>query len=115
MAMAQHYGHPSHGLDVTRDLDIALWFATNRFGQRDRYAEDNPLMLESWPVEPSAWPVIFAIQGDSESVAGSLQQCYDLEEFGIPAARPLRQRASFFLGGHSDHQNRLAENLSCAF
>jgi hypothetical protein len=29
--------------------------------------------------------------------------------------RPQRQAASFYLGGHSDHQNRLGESLVCAF
>ena len=31
------------------------------------------------------------------------------------AQRPTRQHARFFLGGHSDHQNRLAETVVCAF
>ena len=30
IALAQHYGIPSHGLDVTTSADVALWFATNR-------------------------------------------------------------------------------------
>jgi hypothetical protein len=45
----------------------------------------------------------------------SLQGCRELDAFGLNALRPLRQKASFFLGGHGDHQNRLGEAVVCAF
>jgi hypothetical protein len=45
----------------------------------------------------------------------SLQKCREIEELGLKAERPERQKASFFHGGHSDHQNRLAETVVCMF
>src|SRR5262249_54444500 len=31
MAIAQHYGIPTFGLDLTRSPEVAIWFATNVF------------------------------------------------------------------------------------
>ena len=61
------------------------------------------------------WPVIVACQQVTRSTDMSLQSCRELGAFGLGALRPLRQKASFFLGGHSDHQNRLGEAVVCAF
>jgi hypothetical protein len=111
MALAQHYGLPSHGLDVTSDLDVAMWFATNRYiseGQLSRYEP-----FGSWTDDSANWPVIFVCQQITNSLIGSLQDCHELDMYGVPALRPQRQRASFFLGGFGDHQNRLAEALVC--
>ncbi|MNF74486.1 FRG domain protein [compost metagenome] len=72
MALAQHYGLPSNGLDVTSSDDVAVWFATNT------YEVDNSTGLAKYSkMKPSDWP-----------------------------ADP---------GGHTDHQNRLAETVVCAF
>lgn len=115
MALAQHYGLPSHGLDVTDDLDVAIWFATNRFGMRDGISVYERMRGGEWGNSPSEWPVIFACQQITHSLNMSTQTCEELGKFGLPALRPQRQKASFFLGGHSDHQNRLAEAVVCAF
>ncbi|BDV33636.1 FRG domain-containing protein [Methylocystis iwaonis] len=114
MALAQHYGLPSHGLDVTTDIDIALWFATNKWsgGPPATYTAMAP---GDWEREPQKWPVIFACQQITHSTGMSLQGCRELNAFGLGALRPLRQKASFFLGGHGDHQNRLGEAVVCAF
>lgn len=116
MALAQHYGMPSHGLDVTLDLDVATWFATNRFvsgeAGRSRYAR---LEAQGWPADPLRWPVIFACQMVTHSTRQSLHDCHELADFGFGARRPAAQQAKFFLGGHSDHQNRLAECVVCVF
>ena len=45
----------------------------------------------------------------------SLHECEDLAASGFDARRPVAQDALFFQGGHSDHQNRLAEALVCVF
>ncbi len=114
MALAQHYGLPSHGLDVTRDIDIALWFATNKWSAGP-LATYTPMAFGDWGTDPDKWPVIFACQQVTHSTEMSLQDCRELDDFGFGALRPLRQKASFFLGGQSDHQNRLGEAVVCAF
>lgn len=114
MALAQHYGLPSHGLDVTSDIDIALWFATNKWSPGPP-ATYTPMGPGDWGPDPNKWPVVFACQQVTHSTGMSLQGCSELEAFGLGAQRPLRQKASFFLGGHGDHQNRLGEAVVCAF
>ncbi|WP_242098703.1 FRG domain-containing protein [Sphingomonas sp. CROZ-RG-20F-R02-07] len=115
MALAQHYGLPSHGLDVTDDVDVALWFATNRFQTIDGISSYTTMRSCDWDDHSAEWPVIFASQQVTHSLNMSTQTCEELDKFGLPAMRPRRQKASFFLGGHSDHQNRLAETVVCAF
>jgi hypothetical protein len=114
MALAQHYGIPTHGLDVTTDLDVALWFALNRYVRgTDDLISYVPLEHHDWGSDRERWPVLLLFQNVTQSVAGSLHQCDELEAFGLVAARPRAQSARFFLGGHSDHRNRLAETLVC--
>ena len=114
MALAQHYGLPSHGLDVTEDLDVATWFATQTYRTGvDGLADYTPLRAEDWPSNPAEWPVVAMLQPVTWSLSGSLQGCQELDTFGLVTLRPQRQKARFFLGGHADHQNRLAEALVC--
>ncbi|NEJ01297.1 FRG domain-containing protein [Rhizobium ruizarguesonis] len=115
MALAQHYGIPTHGLDVTSSLDIATWFATNIWKNDGEWAIYEKKAESTWGEKPENWPVIFACQQITHSLGMSLQSCKELTEFGITALRPERQAASFFHGGHGDHQNRLAETVVCAF
>lgn len=117
MALAQHYGIPTHGLDITNSLDVALWFATNIFEMdKDSGISHYKKMEKSdWPAEKSEWPVIIVCQTVTHSISGSIHDCQELEEFGFKAKRPIVQHASFFQGGHSDHQNRLAESVICVF
>lgn len=117
MALAQHYGLPSHGLDVTTSEDVAVWFATNRYYKESAtgITSYNKMSASDWPDDPSEWPVVFVCQTVTNSIEPSLQDCEELEEFGIVARRPERQHAKFFHGGHSDHQNRLAEAVVCVF
>lgn len=117
MALAQHYGIPTHGLDVTLNPEVAIWFATNVFSRDEssglfRY---DPLRPESWASSPEDMPVVFACQAVTNTVSPSLFDCEELADFGFIATRPTAQSARFFHGGHSDHQNRLAETIVCAF
>ncbi|UWQ38205.1 FRG domain-containing protein [Leisingera aquaemixtae] len=114
MALAQHYGLPSHGLDVTEDLEVAVWFATNAYRtESDGLADYTALSPKDWPSDPKDWPVVAMLQPATQSLTGSLQNCHELDAFGMSALRPQRQKARFFLGGHADHQNRLAEAVVC--
>jgi hypothetical protein len=115
MALGQHYGIPTHGLDVTTSLDVATWFATNKWSNDGQWASYEKKPVSEWSDKPEDWPVIFACQQVTHSLGMSLRSCEELTEFGITAFRPERQSARFFLGGHSDHQNRLAEAVICAF
>ena len=115
MALAQHYGLPSHGLDVTTSTDIAIWFATNVWSKAGNWATYRRKTEAEWGDDPVRWPVVFACQQVTHSLGMSLQKCRELSGFGLSAVRPDRQEASFFHGGHSDHQNRLAETVVCVF
>ena len=115
LALAQHYGLPSHGLDITTSPEVAVWFATNLFekDQGSGKASYRHLPPEEWPVNPDDWPVVVVCQAVTHSIEPSLHDCHELDSFGFTAARPVAQRARFFQGGHSDHQNRLAEAVVC--
>lgn len=117
MALAQHYGLPSNGLDVTSSDDVAVWFATNTYevDNSTGLAKYSKMKPSDWPTDPELWPVIFICQTVTNSTQGSLHQCHELDDFGFEAKRPSLQQAKFFLGGHTDHQNRLAETVVCAF
>lgn len=114
MALAQHYGVPTHGLDVTTEIDVALWFSLNRFERgTDGRARYHQRRKTEWGTDRKNWPVLLVCQQVTHSVGASLHECHELEAFGLTAARPRAQAARFFLGGHSDHRNRLAETLVC--
>ena len=116
IALAQHYGIPSHGLDVTTSADVALWFATNRYSRNDpKIAAYTTLRTEDWPADQEKWPVVIACQMVTQSIGQSLHDCQELAAFGFDERRPRAQHARFFQGGHSDHQNRLAEAVVCSF
>jgi hypothetical protein len=117
VALAQHYGLPSHGLDITTNDDVALWFATNIYSSDDGagISTYRTMTAGDWPKAPEEWPVIIVCQAVTNSIQSSLHDCEELEEFGFKAQRPNAQHARFFKGGHSDHQNRLAETVVCVF
>lgn len=115
MALAQHYGLPTHGLDVTTNLDVAIWFATNKFKKDKNICSYEKISKEKWSDKEEKWPMIFVFQNVLNSTSSSLQDCKELDKLGIKALRPERQNAKFFHGAHTDHQNRLAESLVCAF
>jgi hypothetical protein len=113
MALAQHYGLPSHGLDITTNPEVAVWFATNLLEIGDGHAGYTAMSADDWPKHVDDWPVVFVHQAVTHSLRGSLHDCHELDAFGFGALRPERQSARFFLGGHSDHQNRIAESVVC--
>jgi hypothetical protein len=114
MALAQHYGFPTNGLDVTTNIQVAAWFATNKYSDQNGISTYTKLSKNDWIKDKAKWPIIYVFQTILNSSYGSLQNCNEVNELGLIALRPERQNAKFFLGGHSDHQNRLAESVVCA-
>ena len=114
MGLAQHYGIPTLGIDITHDPLIALWFATNRCIKLDngRWTY-RPLALNDWDIPEAEWPVIYAILPVTHSLNWAIRDVNVLEPLGVEALRPLRQKGAFFMGATTLHQNRLAEALVC--
>lgn len=115
MALSQHYGLPTNGLDVTSDLDVAIWFATNKFETKGSISKYVALDECTWATDKNNLPIVFVCQSVLNTTSLSLVDCQMLDKLGIHALRPERQSAKFFLGAHSEHQNRLAETIVCAF
>ena len=100
MAMGQHYGIPTYGLDVSESLDTAWWFATHRFKEEGGKACYVPHRWNSLPLQK--WPVIYVFwTGTSIGISG----------LDLPATRPGRQRALFAQGGWGLHGNLCADEL----
>lgn len=100
MAVGQHYGIPTYGLDVSESLDAAWWFATHRFkenGSKARY------IAHDWSALPlPKWPVIYVFwTGTSVGIS----------ELELPATRAGRQGAHFLQGAWGLHGNRCADDL----
>ncbi|RCV66110.1 Tetratricopeptide (TPR) repeat, partial [Methanophagales archaeon] len=114
MALGQHYGIPTNGIDITSNLEVAVWFATHKFIKledgRARFRQMNKI---DWPDNPELWPVVYFIQPVTDSIIPSIRKIESLRNLGLEALRPERQFAQFFWGAHSIHQNRLAEALVC--
>jgi hypothetical protein len=116
MALAQHYGIPTHGFDVTTNLDVATWFACNKFASlsdgKSTYRQLDP---SSWPNDREKWPAVIVGQVVTHSLGMSLQSCEELGQFGIHALRPQRQHGLFFmvatLTTRTEWPNRLYESF----
>jgi len=114
MALAQHYGIPTTGIDVTHDPGVALWFATNALKRReDGQYTYRELSARNWPSSTADWPVIYAILPVVHSLDGAIRDIDLLKPLGIHALRPARQKGAFFMGATGLHRNRLAEALVC--
>ena len=114
MALAQHYGIPTHGIDITSSIEVALWFATNKFTvNKNGDAKYVELSKDDWPNDKSKWPVVYFILPVTNSLKPSIRTIKPLNDLGIESLRPERQKAAFFMGAHGLHQNRLAEALVC--
>jgi hypothetical protein len=100
MAMGQHYGIPTYGLDVSESLDAAWWFATHRFKDEGGKARYVPHNWNSFPLQK--WPVIYVFWTGT---------AVGISELELPATRPGRQRALFAQGGWGLHGNVCADDL----
>lgn len=105
LATAQHYGLPSVGLDLTPDIEVALFFALHRF-QIDK--ETGRLTVTR--ADASAEPMIYGLGGfendllDDEALSPNWLQC----------ARPRAQKAMFFATAWGTSSNKAADRVWCA-
>jgi hypothetical protein len=114
MAFAQHYGVPTHGLDITSSIEVAAWFATNDFTRVTGGATYVRRKPEEWAADPQQYPVVYIVLPLIDSLMASIWDIPTLGDLGLSALRPERQKAAFFMGADAIHQNRLAEALVCA-
>lgn len=105
LGLAQHYGLPSVGLDLTDDLKVALWFAI----YKATYSSKEPVKAELVKDEDNE-ATIFVFRCHPRSV----YRYSDLVK-GIGAHRPDAQRAYFNYCGWGLAKNQLALDLACAF
>lgn len=100
MAVGQHYGIPTYGLDVTESLQTAWWFATHLFTEESGFATYTSHAWSALPQEK--WPVIYVFW------TGTSVRISNLD---LPATRPGRQGALFAQGGWGLHGNLCADDL----
>jgi hypothetical protein len=111
MGIAQHYGIPTDGLDLTSDLGVAIWFATSVYLSRDLDGEGTSAWFR--PLEAgAARPVIYMIAADlnpaSEVPIPTLA--------GLRSLRAERQSAHLHYGGWGMHTNLCAtETIAAIF
>ena len=105
LGLAQHYGLPSIGLDLTDDLSVALWFAI----YDAHYSNREPVTAD-------------LISGDNNEATIFVFRCPRLSIFKYPefeqyagAHRPIAQKAYFNHCGWGLSKNQLALNLTCGF
>lgn len=102
LAIAQHYGFPSVGLDSTTNIETALFFATHKFArENDKYSYTYNLDKLENP------PVIYVL-------APAERFHLDYKEFKIDYSeflRPDKQDAKFLHTGWGLNKNRCARQI----
>jgi len=102
LAYAQHYGLPSVGLDLTREINVAKWFATFELNN----VVNNGNVITPDLTESTIF--IFACRPDSVFSHRSLKPRH------VENTRPDRQDAWFNYSGWGSALNQLALQLVCA-
>ncbi len=106
MAMAQHYGLPSTGLDVTASLDVALFFALNDF-----VFDEEAGGYVAQHVDAEATPVLYVFMAP-ERFAFAHEELFIADL--VRAPRPQRQAAHFMHTGWGLAKNQNARYLLAA-
>jgi hypothetical protein len=99
--LAQHYGLPSTGLDLTPEIDVALFFALHDFTMNDQ----GKATISR--IEASKSPVIFLMGVFKQDVISDSGM--GLKELATPRAQA--QNANFFWTGWGGSPNRAAERI----
>jgi hypothetical protein len=105
ISLAQHYGLPSMGLDVTDNLDVALFFALSEFDT----SVPGLLRQRRKPVG-SGKSVLYLFAPWERFQLNYLDYCPP----GFPSGRPDRQRARFLHTGWGLSRNACARQLVMA-
>jgi hypothetical protein len=105
LGIAQHYGLPSVGLDVTDDVRVAAWFALYDVSM------DASRMARSTLVSPDARPTVFVFRCPTDAVF----DYRDVRPKHFPTGRPDRQSAWFAHVGWGSAANQMASYLMCGF
>lgn len=105
LGIAQHYGLPSVGIDLTDNLETALWFAVNYLKVGSG--------TTSWEVigEEDKNATIYVFRCDKRAI---FKYNFGLEKFA-GNHRPLAQNAWFHHGGWGLARNQIALQLMCGF
>lgn len=98
MFFFQHYGLPSCVLDITHDLDVALFFANHRIENR-RYVRVGP--------DPARILYIMILEAGLDQFVDSRQLS---EHYGL--LRPLRQQCGLIAGASMINRNAYARFVS---
>jgi len=105
LGIAQHYGLPSVGLDLTDELNVAVWFALNAISISD----DG---LATCSMLPSDYkPTLFVFRCPKDAVF----DYKDVRPKQFPHGRPDRQCAWFAHVGWGAAKNQMAGYLMCGF
>lgn len=104
LGYAQHYGLPSVGLDLTKDIKVATWFATNKL------IIDNDGLAETRQLEDFSESTIFIFRCPKDTVFSHKS----IKPKFIENTRPDRQDAWFCHSGWGLSKNQLASYLVCA-
>jgi|CXWL01.1.fsa_nt_gi hypothetical protein len=106
LALAQHYGLPTSGLDVTDNLDVALFFALMKYTK----LTDSHQATYSRIADTQHMPVIYVL-------APTEQQQFNYENLrteGFPHGRPDAQSAHFLHIGWGYSNNACANRIFLA-
>lgn len=102
LGFAQHYGMPSIGLDLTKNLKVALWFATNELNI------DNGI-ASTYPIADFSQSTVYIFRCPTDAVFSHK----GIKPKFINNTRPDRQDAWFSHVGWGLSKNQLASYLVC--
>lgn len=107
LGIAQHYGMPSVGLDLTDQLDVACWFATHRITTSTSGLAKTALV----DLNSDLTPTVFVFRCPKDAVF----EYASIKPKDLPTGRPDRQSAWFGHVGWGLSLNQLASYLMCGF
>ena len=106
ISQAQHYGLPTMGLDVTTDIDTALFFALHEIER-----EPGTRTMRYRRKEPGSRPGVLYLLAPDER----FRLIHDrARPRTTGAGRPERQKAHFLITGWGHHRNAAARHLALA-
>lgn len=108
LALAQHYGLPSVGLDVTPDIDVALFFALRKYVDSD--TPFHHAYQDIKEIKPTAPPVIYLVAPTEDQQL----DYFKMRPSILPFLRPDKQAARFMHTGWGLNKNFAATKIFLA-